>query len=44
MQLTDILSLKSEPESLNIIAEFLTKNLVQFEYERALLTYVKITN
>src|SRR5690554_2845798 len=44
MQLTDILSLKSEPESLNIIAEFLTKNLVQFEYERALLTYVKIAN
>ena len=44
MELADILKLKNEPESLNVISDYLTKPLVQFEYERAVLSYVKIAN
>lgn len=44
MELTDILKLKNEPENLNIISDYLNKPLVQFEYEGAILTYVKIAN
>lgn len=44
MVLEEILNLKNEPESLNIIADFLSQSLAQFEYERAVLLYTTIAN